>query len=1182
MKNNLLREILTMSKLLFQVLFLQVIFATFLYAEETSAQNKSVYEIKVSIHAKDVSVIEVFKQLEEKTDFLFTYNDENIDANKVTLNRRNKSVGEILEDLSGLTDLRFKRINDNIHVNRSQARNVSVEENYLTRQEFTVSGTVTDEDGAELPGVTVLIKGTATGTVTDLNGEYKLAVSDADALVFSSVGFLTQEVAINGRTTIDVAMNYDVQSLAEVVVTGYTSQRKADITGAVTVVDAEALNAIKAPSFSQKLAGRATGVTVSNSGSPGGGTNIRIRGISSFGSSDPLIIVDGVQIQGDKAMNGLNPNDIESMQILKDASASSIYGSRANAGVIIITTKQGKPGKIKVTYDGYAGVQNPVGGYNDILIKDPVDYARIQIAKNPALTNYYGGDPNNPVIPDYFFPVATSDNGTPDNADDDFLIPANPNEASYSFPDNLIMRSNKDGTDWWDAVFDPALITEHHFGISGGSENATFSSSVGYLKQDGTMINTGFERLSARLNSRVNAGKFTFGESLSVAHSSTVDQQGGNQNEQNTVTQTLLMNTIVPVYDIAGNYAGGKTNGFSNGKNPVAFAENNRHDVGTDFRVLTNIFGEYELIEGLKFRSSFSVDFRQNFQPSANFPRYEDREVNSSNSYQETHQSYLNWVWTNTLEYSKKFGDDHSLKLLAGQEGVKNQFKQINGQVNDLAFIDPNVRFLNLSYSTFSSIGSQERVVALASVFGQVDYSYKDKYLISGVVRRDGTSEFIGDNRYGVFPAVSVGWRVSEESFMNSISFIDDLKIRGGWGITGNQNIPVAYNAYNRYGGRSPSDAGYDLGGTGGSMTPGFTLYRYGNPNTKWEENESMNVGLDASLIDGKVSVVFDVYQRDINDLIFDPTNPGSAGNSQASFRNVASMRNTGWDLGLGYRERFSGDLGFNAFLNLSHYKNEIIKLDGEASAIFPAGIDKRFGEVNIWQVGSPISSFYGYTNDGFFQDAADVAALDQAGAAIGRFRRKDLNNDGVINGDDQGVIGNPHPDITMGLNLGLDFKGFDFSVMLFASIGNDIYNYNKLFTHFGQFNSNMSKDVLTDTWTENNRNASLPKLDGGDTFASQSSDFYVEDGSYLRAQNITLGYTIPTANISSISSLRVYVQAQNAFTITGYSGIDPALSNANIGTAVDGRLQNDGWTGYDLGNYPASKIFMIGVNAAF
>lgn len=1048
-------------------------------------------------------------------------------------------------------------------------------------QEQVVTGVVKDKDTSEpIPGVNVLIKGTTKGTVTDVSGAYRLTVNPSDVLVFSSIGYTSQEIPVGTQSNIDISFAPDVKALQEVVVTGYTEQRKRDITGAVAVIDASDMNTIKAPSFAQKLAGRASGVTVSTGGQPGEGTNIRIRGISSFNGSDPLVIIDGVQIQGDKALNGLNPNDIESIQVLKDASASSIYGARANAGVIIVTTKQGKAGKLQVTYDGYYGVQTPVKGYDDFMIQDPKDYARIQMAKNPQMIPFYGGDINNPVIPTYFYPTASN------------LGPTAVDESTYNYPNNLIMKSNPNGTNWWKEVFSPAPITEHNIGLSGGSQDATFSSSIGYLNQQGTMDYTYFKRLSARLNSRFTPHKrLTIGESLSVARSEQVAQQGGSQNEQNTVTQTILMNSIVPVYDISGvHYAGGKTNGFSNGKNPVAFAKYNENDKNEDVRVLGNLFAEVKIFDFLKFRSSFSLDYRNNFLPQANFPRFEDREVNSGNNYQERYQITNNWVFTNNLEFNKTFAEKHTFKALAGYEAVKNSFRQTNAQVDNLQFMDVPVRYLNLTYSTFNSLASRERIVTLASVFGKLDYEFNDKYLASFTVRRDGTSDFLGDNRYGVFPAASLGWRISSESFMQSATFIDDLKLRAGWGITGNQNIPIAYNAYDQWGGRSIFDAGYDIA-SNNSTRRGYTRFRYGNPDMKWEQNESKNIGLDATILNGKVGFVFDIYQRDIRNLIFNPPLPGAAGNASQPYKNLAEMTNKGWDLGLSYRGNLTSDLGFNASLNLTHYTNKITKLDGDATQVFPPGIDKRFGEVNVWQVGYPISSFYGYTNDGFFQNQAEIDALDaadgdpstqyQTGEGVGRYKRKDLNGDGVINGDDQGVIGNPHPKITMGLNLGLTYKAFDFTMFLFADLGSDIYNYNRLFTHFGQFNSNLSKDVLTDTWTESNPNASLPKLDGSDTFASQSSTAYIENGSYVRAQNISLGYTLNN-KLMGIQKLRVYIQAQNLFTITKYSGLDPALSNVNIGTTVDGQLQNDGWFKYDLGNYPSSKSFMAGVNVTF
>lgn len=1033
-----------------------------------------------------------------------------------------------------------------------------------------VSGKITDETGTAMPGVNVLVKGTATGTASDVNGNYSISVPDESAiLVFTFVGYTTKEVPVGTLSTVDVSMSPDVQTLAELVVTGYTEQRQRDITGAVAVVNAEELKNVKAANFGQMLSGRAAGVTTSTSGEPGGGTNIRIRGISSFSGSDPLIVIDGIQVQGDKQLNSLNPNDIESMQVLKDAAAASIYGSRASAGVIVITTKRGKPGKISVTYDSYVGAQNPVGGYNDFLIKDPLEYAQFQVAKNPSTAPFYN---NNLTIPTYFYPTATDGSPLP-SVDESSYFPYSTNSGG-----NLIMRSNAEGTDWWDETFrSNAIITNHNLGISGGSENATFSASVDYFKQDGTMIFTGLERYSARINSSFTAGRFTFGEALSFTRTTGVNTPGRNQNEQNAMTQILKLNSIVPVYDIGGLFAGSKTVGFSNGTSPVAMAWRNKDNEFENQVLLGSFYGEFKVVEWLKARSNFAFNYSTNIAPNFTFPRWEVREVNGTSTYSENWNHNFNWTFTNLVEASKKFGS-HNLKAFAGIEANRTQARNINGSLINYVSFDVRHRYLNQALGTFNSIGSSQAITTLFSVFGKVDYEFNDKYLASFTVRRDGSSNFVED-KYGLFPAFSLGYRISEESFMSGVTWLSDLKIRGGWGRMGNSTLPgnVRYNTYDQYGARTPFDASYDISGAG-TAVPGLTRTAIGNTATTWETNTTSNIGFDAQILDGKFSVVFDWYQKDVDDLLFNAPLPGTAGNAAPPVSNVASMTNTGFDINLGYRGNITSDLGITVDLNMSHYKNVINVLDGSATLIFPGGVDKRFGEVNAWIVGEPISTYYGYQLDGIFQTQAEVDALEQTGAQIGRFRWKDLTGDGIINDDDLGPIGNPHPDLTAGLTLGLTYKNFDFNMFLYGSFGNEIYNYNKLFSIFGQFASNVDRRVLTDSWSPDNTSGTLPEIDGDDTFSNLSSSFYVEDGSYIRAANITVGYTIPPIAKLGIQRLRVYAQAQNLFTITSYSGIDPAISSVNVGNGQ----QNDGWAGFDFGNYPSSRVVMVGLNLSF
>ena len=1040
-------------------------------------------------------------------------------------------------------------------------------------QEQTVTGQISSEEEGALPGVNILIKGTSTGTVTDLDGNFSIAVPGPDAvLVFSSIGYTVEEVTVGSQSVINLVLTQDITALSEIVVTGYTTQRKKDITGAVTVVDADELKSIKAATVGQQLAGRATGVTTRTSGQPGDGINIRIRGYNSFNSSDPLFVIDGVQIQGDKALTGLNPNDIESMQVLKDAAAASLYGSRASNGVIIITTKKGKAGKVSVTYDGYYGSQTPVGGYNDFLVKDPREYAEWHVQSNPSTSTFYGP---NLDIPTYFYP--TNADGTP-----------NPNvdESTYNYPTDprveptLIMRSNQDGTDWWDETFDTAPITGHTLGLAGGSENGTYAASIDYFNQQGTMIHTYFERFSARINSEMRAGKFKFGENIGFTRSNNVGVSGGNQNEQNTMTQILKLNPIVPVRDIGGNFASAKTVGFSNGTNPVARQIRDKDDETINYRILGSVFGSFDITDYLTFKSSFGIDMSQLFQQNFAFPTWENREVNSTNFFSETHTTYYTWVWTNTLQFQKQFNEKHNLGVLLGYEALESTARRITGRVDNFGSTSNDLRYLNLSLASFNNVNSfLPQANTLASVFGKLDYNSDDKYLVSFTYRRDGSSNFGPQERYGTFPAFSLGWRMSEEDFMQNVSWLDDFKIRGGWGVRGNQIIPITNNAFSLYGARSTYDAGYNISGNNTGNAIGVTQTTIGNPGTGWEENSGWNAGFDAALVSGRLNIVFDYYNNDIKQLLYAPPFPGSAGNAQTPFQNVANMTNNGWDLAVNYLSNSQAAVTWNIGMNLSHYKNEIVQLDGQADFIFAQGIDKRFGEVNALTVGSPISSFYGLTQDGIFQNDAEAAALDQPGAQAGRFRWKDLNNDGQINDDDRGIIGSPHPDATLGLNFGLNYKKWDFVMFLFGSFGNDIYNYNKLFTHFGFFNSNIHKDVITQAWTGEGSGGTLPAIDGGDSFSFESSSFYVEDGSYLRAKQITIGYTFPANKV--FESLRLYVQGQNLFTITSYEGIDPELSNVNVG-GQNNVNQDNQWTGFDFGNYPSARTFMFGVSARF
>ncbi len=1045
----------------------------------------------------------------------------------------------------------------------------------VSAQSRTLSGTITDaSNGEPLIGATILVQGTTNGTVTDFDGTYSLDVNTGDVLLVSFTGYTTKEITVGTETNIDIVLEQGVL-IDEVVVTGYSSQRKRDIIGAVSVVNTDDMQNVTGASFLQQLEGRAAGLNVTTGGAPGSRSTVRIRGISSFGNNDPLYVIDGVPVQDDYN-NMINPADIESMQVLKDASAASIYGSRANNGVIIITTKKGKPGKAQVSYSGSVGVQNPVKGMDSYLIQNPLDYAEVvrQSHVNAGIavpTNIYGPDPNNPTIPNYIWP----NDGTNQTQSVD--------ESTYSFPDNLIIPASR-GTNWWDEVFDPSLVHDHNLSVSGGNEFSTFNISAGYYDQDGTAKHTWWKRYSLRANSQFKSGKFTFGENMSLARSENVDGNFQNQGEGTFLGNIIKAQPIIPVYDVGGWYGGAKANSLGNASNPIALLEKDKDNVFTGNRLLGNVFAEYDIIEGLKARTSFGVQYDSNKDKRFTYPSFENSEPSTVYSLAENRSESTTWTWTNTLTYTKNFADVHQLTVLGGYEAIKTLGTSLNGGLAGYITTDLNAWYIQaaLADNDTRTVNSSGFKSSLASLFAKFDYGYNDKYYLSATVRRDGSSRFGSDNAYGVFPAFSVGWRISNESFMQNLGWLDDLKIRGGWGITGNQQIPTG-RTFDQFGGGTTSSF-YDIDGSGGGLAPGYVLTSIGNPGLKWEENVSTNVGFDASLAQGKFTVVFDVYKRAVDGLLFAPALPATAGNAGPPFVNIGEMENKGWDLTLGYRANIGSELKFNVDLNMGHYTNEIVSIDGEQDFFFgQGGAAGRLGNVVINQVGSPIGTFFGYKTDGIFQNQAEVDAhVTQDGAAPGRLRFVDTNNDGMITAADRTIIGSYHPDLTAGLGLGFTYKNWDLNAFFFGSFGNEIFDISKEFTIFRLFSTNVREELLTDSWTPSRPNASIPQLDQNDQFSSAASDFYVEDGSYVRAKTIQLGYTLPASALGKVgfSNLRLYVQAENLFTITGYSNIDPALPN--ISNNSNGVNVRDQAAGVDRGTYPANKILMFGVSAGF
>jgi TonB-linked SusC/RagA family outer membrane protein len=1054
-------------------------------------------------------------------------------------------------------------------------------------QQSTVTGTVTNSaTGQPIPGVGVRVTGTNQGAITDEAGRYSVQAPANGSLSFSHLGYQETQVGIAGRTTVDVQLQETATKLEELVVTGYQTQRRADITSAVATVNTESLERQASSSVLQRLAGRAPGVTVQNSGAPGTRSTVRIRGISSFGNNNPLYIIDGTPAEEEYA-NFLNPDDVESVQVLKDASAASIYGARASNGVIIITTKKGsRAGSPQITVDLSYGLTTPTRGYDDFLILDPLEYAEVQRrayvnAGQPVPTNIFG-DPNNPSIPDLIWP-----NDGVHQTDADTV-----NLEGYSYPNNLIMPASR-GTNWWDEVFGVGQVRDANVSVRGGGASQRYAVGFGYFDQDGTAIGNRYQRATGRANTDFTVGKLTIGENFTVAMEESYGGIGNDDfGEGNIIGKNILSQPIVPVYDIKGNYASGKANNLGNNTNPVKIALNGPNNRNTNTRIFGNAFARVAVTDHLTANTSLGINSGSSTFRGFNDMTPENSEPTFTNGINQNENSFWNYTWNNTLNFQQSFGE-HNVTLLAGQEAIKGRSRFIGGSINNLVSLDPNSWYIDpaLGDAGTRNVNSSGGVSTLLSFFGKADYNYANRYYLSGTLRRDGSSRLGPENRWGNFPAFSLGWRVSEEGFLRDNSFITNLMLRASWGITGNQNIPSG-RTVSLFGGGT-GNTFYDIAGSNGLLT-GYRMTVIGNPDLKWEENKSTNVGLDVDFMGGSASLVLDVYRRDTDNLLFNPPIPGTAGSASAPFVNIGAMRNTGFDGTLSFRGTLS-ELNWNLDLNGSHYSNEIVRIDGAQTQFFgPVGT--RYGSPVLNKIGEPIGAFYGYKKVGYFADPAEIATLDaqaqaatsdpdavyQSGAAPGRIRWADVNGDGRITPDDRTIIGSPHPDFTGGVNLGMNWRAFDLGLDVFGSFGNDLWDTQKEFYIFRNFNTNVRRDRLTDSWDPANPdpNAKYPIIDQNDLASRDPSDFYIEDGTYVRLRSLQLGYTLPAGRFYGVDNARIYVRGENLFTITGYDGLDPALPALNVSrSGVDAR---DMAMGIDRGAYPSNRIFTLGVSVGF
>jgi TonB-linked SusC/RagA family outer membrane protein len=1055
-------------------------------------------------------------------------------------------------------------------------------------QDRKLTGRITDgNDNSPLPGANVVVKGTQTGVVTDANGQFSLNVAPGrNVLTISAIGYTSQDVTIGNRTTVDVAMAPDIKTLSEVVVTGYGAQAKRDITGAVATVDTKQLLSTPSTNVGQALQGRVAGVQVGNENSPGGGVMVRIRGFGTINDNSPLYVIDGVPTKGN--LNTLNLNDVESMQILKDASAASIYGSRAGNGVVIITTKKGKAGKPKFTYDTYYGSQRHgklldmlnTQEYADLTWESRKNSGAVGANGNPAHSQFGNGP--TPVIPDFVLPsgALASDPRLVRNADGTYV---NYNNDINSPGFLLITPANKTGTNWLEEIFQTAPIQNHQLGVSGGSENGRYAMSLNYFNQEGIMKYTGYKRYSLRANTEFNVNKrVRVGQNFQVAYGERIAQANGNNAESNPISFAYRIQPIIPVYDVAGNFAGTRGGDLDNANSPVALLYRNKDNVQKEVRLFGNAFAEVDVLPNLTARTSFGIDYNLYNYRNYIIRDIESAEARGSNQLTTNNNYEYTWTWYNTLTYNLSIGDRHRFNLIAGTEAIKNYFESFDATRTNFAVDDIENRYLSAGTGVQTNNGGASNW-RLASEFAKLNYALDDKYLIDLTVRRDRSSRFAKEFRSAVFPAASVGWRVSKENFFKPLTFIDDLKFRAGLGQTGNQEIGN-YNSFTQFS-TNPITSFYDINGTRTSAIPGYELTQFGNAKAKWETTTSLNLGFDASLLKNRLTVGFDWYTRTTSDMLFPVQAPLTQGVAVVPFQNIGSMRNRGVDLMINYGDKIGNNgLTYNVGANFSTYRNVVTKTNGDPSTQYFGINDERIQNFVVTQQDYPIASFFGYTIDGIFQtnEEAKAAPVQFGNAAsenvAGRFKFRDINGDGVINTKDLSIIGSPHPKFTYGLNINLNYKNFGLTLFGQGVQGNQIFNYVKYWTDFPTFAGNRSTRMLYDSWRPGKTDAILPQLRSSDQVSIQPSTYYLESGSYFRMKNIQLTYQLPQLLLSKLglSTTSVYIQGQNLFTLTNYSGMDPEINLRNYSAG------NDRQIGVDGGSYPVAKTVLIGLNLAF
>ena len=1084
-----------------------------------------------NLSLKDANLKEVFDKLEKQSDISFFYHIESLDlSKKITVNYKDAKLTDVLEQLLVGTDLSYRIMDQYVAIIKKPGQGYSDNQLQQDRQ-ITVTGKVTDDKGEPIPGVNIYDKiNPQHGVITGIDGSYSISVnSPEDVLVFSFIGFDGQEITVAGRTVINVILVVEETGLDEVLVVGYGTVKKKDVTGSIVNVKTEDLEDLPAGSVAQAIQGRVPGVTIlNNGGSPAEDPQIRIRGLSTLNSEGPLWIVDGVV-----NANGVDMNEVESITILKDASAA-IYGTRAAGGVILVETKKGKKG-LRVDVNAKYGWRKP---WKQLDVLDAQGYIDV-------------------------YSEAYQNSGLP--------IPD-------MFSDPYFMKSR---TDWLDAIFQTGVTQDYSVTISGGSEKSTFSVFGNFKDIEGTLHNTYSKSARIRMKSDHKITDWlTIGENVSVTTrqslgANTTSGYSGSvlgavyyppsakiwSDEQNGIYSGVVDPNEVDVS------LGGQ---FGDLLNPYAHLDRaNAFNPNIDF--MGNAYVILDIVEGLSFKSNISFNYSQNYNKQFTYKILEPGKVFDYNRLFTSAGVDKSLVAEQLLTYKKKF-NAHNISVLAGYtaEEYINQGFQVAARgfsiEDEWAQEYANASEFGHSYDLPQSHFGDYSMV---SVLGRVAYSYADKYYLTGVVRQDGTSKVMKDNRWGTFPSVSAAWRISDEEFMSGLEFLGDLKIRASWGKMGNISplgnyefsVPLSSN-YHTIIGKNP--------------VPVQLYYQNGisNEDLKWETTTSKDIGFDALMLDSKLSLAFDYYNKTVDDMLFPLELSQFSGVDNYPWDNVGSVKNRGYELMLGWRDQ-AGEFKYDVSINMAHNTNELLALSSETDFQMHGDHVRSTLRPYRSEVGQPLYSYYLIENDGIFQSDAEAQAYTKDGEMIqpnakaGDLKFVDLNDDGTIDSDDKRFCGDYYPDFTYGLNISLGYKNFDCSMFFQGVQGVDIFAGYKLTTYKPTQGYNLLAEGKN-AWSVDNKGADIPRLqmqDPNNNYSTES-DWYLEDGSYLRLKNFNLGYTLPNQLLSAsgISKLRLYIASENLLTITGYKGFDPEV----------------GEKGLDMMKYPQARTFMIGANISF